>query len=273
MSNIYTSQRTIYGIHWLNCLSFGRPFTPAPNSTLTQKFGINPSQSRPSNAYPTYKGLVAGIGGLSYSLGTNGLVKLSPVLHKARDASCIAPVPWALRTLDNDLTTAQQANYRLKKQVTVGSETYNAYYMLTFDPTSVTPAENYVNVNSGVTTVNPFTPSVSDLSPTGVGLNSSGVVNISTTDFLAGSARITVNITADQVTELINAITILYGDPGYAVLSEIGLATGYDVSSGGVTEVVDAQVTCFNNTGYVLTSLQGGFAMNLDVGNTEPLIF
>ena len=77
-----------------------------------------------------------------------------------------------------------------------------------------------------------------------------------------------------------NAIKIIEGEDGYAVISEVATVSGVDRSVVGdfngtnqnYTDVVGAQVTSFISTAWVMEYQTEGVTLMIDVGNVEPLL-
>jgi hypothetical protein len=77
----------------------------------------------------------------------------------------------------------------------------------------------------------------------------------------------------------VNCANIIYGDPRYAIISEIGLVSGVDsvvnvpatAGSFNMTECIAAQINSFINTFIPMNYMNDGTTINLNVGSTEPL--
>lgn len=268
--------RTIYAAHLQTCKMLNKPFSVLPNSTLNQKYGIFQDELPFQNEYPALQYIAIGNKGVNYEVTSDNFVLVSPVPHSARHASLYNNIPFILKQLNDDLAPADRAKYRLRVPVTINQVNYVAYYLKKLDMTNVIPAVELRNVQSTNVTVTNFTPDQSDLSPTPINISN---VNINTADgdYLASSAKLNFILSQDDVSNIIDACTILYGDPRYAFISEIALITGVDRSlttaaSLTYTEVVSAQVAAFISQYHSLTENSTGVSSVYDVGSVEPLI-
>jgi hypothetical protein len=277
--------RTAYGGFLQTTQLTGRPFTLVPNTTLNEKWGVQAGIIPPAPSVPFLDYFVIGNGGHKWSPVTtpSGQVigKPEPVQHMATDAALYSQIPFVLREPANDLTPAQMAAYRLRIPQVFNGTNYIAYYAKVFDYTGVAPAMNLTTVNSdGSTTVTPFVPDSSNLNPTPPDLSSTGV-NVVTGQYVTSSAKLPLNLTANDQQELLNVANIMYGDPELAIISEIGLCSGWDktVAAGGsgqptfnYTEAIAMQIVSFFNSFYAMEYADNGIQVLLDVGATEPLL-
>lgn len=270
--------RSIFGSYLQTCLLLGLPFAVQANSTLNEKFGVQPGIYPDTTTVPRMRYYAIGNGGHSFTVGANGQTKPDPVQHLATDAALYNHLPFVLRTIDNDLTPTQQALYGLRRQETHGGLQYFAYYLKRMDFTSVVPAMQNVAVADGTSTTTAFAPTSANLNPTPPDLSSGGV-NLLTGDYASASAEVDLNFTSWDITEFLNVANVLYGDDGYAIVSEIALVSGVDkvVTSPAQTgtinfnEVIAAQVVSFVNTFFPAKYANNGNDMIFDIGSTEPL--
>ena len=143
-------------------------------------------------------------------------------------------------------------------------------------------------------------------SPTGIELNGSliflaptvndrrpALPDIGTTNdgsYMRVSAVMTIVFSPAEVQEIIDAVTLFYGDANYAVISEMGLCTGVekvvtdkypnDIAAPQVTtsvtpdtyyEAAGVQVAAHVTTIYPLQAFLGGLSIPIDVGTSEAL--
>ena len=85
-----------------------------------------------------------------------------------------------------------------------------------------------------------------------------------------------MSLTGSEVNEIINAAAIIYGDPAYAIISEIGICSGVDKTidlGNGVTfnEAVAVQICTFINTIHILNATPDGVGGTLQLGSSEPI--
>lgn len=277
--------RTAYGGFLQTTQLTGRPFALVPNTTLNEKFGVLAGQIPAAGTIPFLDYFVIGNGGHKWSSTTTStgqqIGKPEPVQHKATDAALYNQIPFVLREPANDLTQAQMLAYRLRVPLVVNGVNYIAYYAKAFDYTGVAAQMQLTTVNpDGSTTVTPFVPDSSNLNPTPPDLSSTGV-NVVTGQYVTSSAKLPLNLTANDQQELLNVANILYQDPELAIISEIGLCSGVDkqVAGGGsgqptfnYTEALVCQIVSFFNSFYAMEYADDGIQVLLDVGATEPLL-
>lgn len=271
--------RTIYAAHLQTCKLLGRPFTALPNSTLNQKFSLFDQEVNGANELPTLKYIAIGNKGSTYDIGADNYILPKPIPHLPRHASLYNFIPFIARTTDNDIDAATRSNYRMRVIRDVNGTQYVFYYLKVLNTTNVAPEVELRNVNNGVITSTPFSPILSDLSPTPPVLSN---VNLNTPngDYLVSTAKIDFELTQPEINDIIDACNILYGDDRYAVINEIALCTGIDRTLSGTfnntvapyTDVVLAQVAAFISQYHALYRTQTDFSMTFDVGAVEPLL-
>lgn len=272
--------RTIYGSRLQTELLLGLPYVPVTNTTLNEKFGIQSGVVPDSQAVPRVRYFCIGNGGHRNEVGGDGQPYVSAIQHAASDAALYKHLPFLIREPDSDLTALERQRYALRKQITVNGDTYIAYYAKRLDFTNVAAEMKHNTVSDGITSSIPFVPTGANLNPTAPAIPSTGVVTTNG-DYLSASAVLNLNFSEQDVAELINVATILFANPLYAVISEIGLVAGVDkvVSApafgGGsfnYSEVVSAQITTHITAHYPVQFSNLGFDFGVEIGATEPLV-
>jgi hypothetical protein len=271
---------TAYGNLVQTCQLLGLPLTVASSSTLNEKLGIQSGVAIPAGSMPSMRYIAIGNGGHKFITAANGRTKSEEVSHQPTDASLFNFLPFVLRTLDNDIPAATRTMYALRRIETHNSVQYIAYYLKRMDFSGVVPQMEYKTVTNNVTSTTPFVPNISNLNPTPAVLSNTGV-NVTTGDYVAATAKIPFLLSTAEVAEILNVASIIEGDEGFAIISEIALCTGVDkvvtASAGNLgsfnfSEAVGVQVTTFINSYYPLKSANGGINVLLDVGATRPLL-
>lgn len=272
-------QRTIYSSYNQTCMSLNIPIDFTPLSTLNEKFNVALSKTVPANQYPKLGYVVIGNGGHKMQVDADGFYAPVPTQHTAVDAALFNHLPFVLRETTNDLTTTEIANYRLRIPVTYNNVQYIAYYAKVLDESQTTPALVSKTINSGVETIVPYSPSVNNLAPTPVDMTTTAP-NLVNNNYVRSIALVKFTLTANDISEIINACKIIYGSSNKAIISEIGICSGYDVlnqstigaSSTSYTEVARAQINTFNSTFYPLNFINNKLDVTFNVGSTEPLL-
>lgn len=272
MSN---TTRTVYGSLLQTYQYANLPFQMLPNSTLNEKFGVQ-SGVLPTNT-PHVGYYAIGNGGHSFTTGANGVPKPDFYTHQPTDPALYKHLPFVLRATNNDLTAAQAAKYALRTTLTVGSNTYYAYYLKRLDLSSAVPSVSIQTKNNGTTSTRVFAPTSANLTPTPVPIGNEASNSISGT-YAVVNATVPIVLTAEECQEIINAATILYGDPALAIISEIAICSGEDksvpISTGSGTlfnEAVGVQVVSFMQTLHSVYMAQTGISGTMQIGSYEPM--
>jgi hypothetical protein len=268
--------RTVYGSR-LQTMQFSHlPFSTDQNTTLNEKFGVLAGSNPASGVYPSAQYYCIGLGGHQMATGTGGIPLVQAQPHVATDAALYKHLPFVLRATNNDISNVEQQKYALRKTETWGGNPYYAYYLKRIPTDQAVVATTIQTVNGNSTTSAGFTPGAGNLSPTPPSLDPQNL-NLLQAQYANVSATLPLVLSASEVTEILNAATIIYGDPSYAIISEIGLVTGVDEqitlpNQNTMMEVICAQIACFINTMHVLQFAATGINGSFDLGTNEPLL-
>lgn len=271
--------RTVYGAELQTRQLLKLPFSMRANTTLNEKLNIASGVAPDSGQMPAFAYWCIGNGAHKFSSGQGGLTKTEKIPHLGTDGGLYNQVPFAIKPLASDFATQDRNKYMLRKQITLNSSPYIAYYGKRIDFTGVTAGLQKLVTVDGVTTATTFTPDSTNLNPTPPVLDSEGINTISG-QYVSASATLNLSLSADDVTELMNVFNLLYGDTAYAVISEMGLLTGVDKTilsptQGGTINFNDAiavQVWTYVLTNVPLEFSPSGWNILLDIGATEPLL-
>lgn len=274
-----TVTRTILSAHLQTCKLLNKPFTVLPNSTLNQKFNIQPNEVPATNQYPNLGYICIGNKGASYEVATGNYILTTPIPHLPRHSALYNTIPFVVRPADDDIGPTERLRYRLRVPITLGDDNYIAYYLRTLNLDNVTPSVELRNVNDGVITSNPFEHELSDLSPTAPVITGGNISNPNG-DYLVSTAKTTFILNRDDVENIMDACNIIYGDPRYAVINEIGLVTGVDkvvtgqfgAVTSNYTEIISAQIAAFISQYHALTNSTNEIQIGLNVGSVQPLL-
>ena len=270
--------RTVYGSYLQTCSLLGQPVIVAPSSTLNEKLSIQSGVAFSAEQTPRMRYAAIGNGGHKMVMGSNGISRPEPIQHRSTDASLYNQIPFVLRLAANDLSAAQRQKYALRRIEEHDGISYIAYYLKKLDYVGVIPEMEYKTVVSGVTTSTAFVPNSSNLNPVPPDLASTGV-NVSTGDYVSSVANIPFTLNVDEVNDVLNVASIIYGDVGYAIISEIALCAGVDkivnvVDTGGNTfnfnEVIGTQIVSFVNGFFSMNFTNNGLNVIFGVGASEP---
>lgn len=272
------SVRTAIGAKLQTAQKLNRPYTFSDNSVMNKQLNILPDTLPDVTPWTQYVGI--GIGGLSARfIGEKRRIELTPIPHDPRHTGFYEQIPFVIRPVDEDLTTAERVNYRLRKLMDVGGVRYAAYYARKIDTTGMEVRLEYRVIQDGNVTSTPWEPSVDDQHPTPITVNP-GQVLTTGDDYVASSAKSTLRFSAWDIAELINVGRVLFDSEDAIVVSEIGLMSGIDFETRGdfngvslpITEAIGVQINDFVSTLIPTAYNQAGAAVNLDIGSTEPLL-
>lgn len=282
-----TVTRTVLGAYLQTHNLLGKKLTLMPFSTLNEKFDIlNPST--PENgmtvgdtANPTIKCIVIGNGGHRVAYGSDGTPYTAPNQHRATDFALFKHIPFAMRDIagGEDVTsgTFVKENYCLRDEIYNAGVLYAVYYgrrVNTPELVDVT-VKHFVTEDGEVISSIDFVPSSDNLSPTAPTIISEGVVT-TTADYIAVSAILPLLLGPDEIEELKNVASILYGNEDLAIISEMGVCTGINkVVVGSVppfTDVKCCQIFTHIVTYHAASHVNNGLEINLELGATEPLL-
>lgn len=274
--------RTVYGAEIQTAQLLKIPYAPKTSTTLNEKLNIIADALPQAGVWPTLNYMAVGVGGRALTAGVDGIIKTTPIPHRATDAALYRQVPFVLRRQTTDLTTEQRANYALRRAETHNGVAYFAYYLKRIDKVNVSSSLYRTSKTNGVESTVPFVPNNSNLNPTVPDLpNGNAVQTLTNGDYVSVSAMLTLSLTPFDVAELIEVAKVLFGSEDYAVISELALVTGTDRTvtvdgSGGVqisfNEAVHTQVSTFISADNSLTNATDGLELLVDVGATEALL-
>ena len=270
--------RTVYGASLQTALLLGIPYQPAENTTLNEKFNVEPAADL-GNALPHVQYFCIGNGGHRVIVGADNIPYTSPLNHRAKDAALFNHIPFVIREADDDLTIDQREQYALRRREVINGVDYVAYYLKRMNVQQVSMVMQHTSVIEGNSTTTPFVPTSDELNPTPPELPSTGVI---TTDgnYLTSSAIVPVLFDENDVRELVNVAQILYENDQRAVISEIGLCSGIDrvVTAEGPTgqfnyrEAVGVQIASHITGYYPVGYSNRGFELQVEAGATEPML-
>jgi hypothetical protein len=268
--------RTIYGSRLQTLLMSKLPFSVDQNTTLNEKFSVNAGVLPSSGVYPAAQYYCIGNGGHTASSGTGGIALNEAVQHLPTDAGLYSFLPFVLRATNNDIDNTTQQKYALRKQVTYNGNTYFAYYLKRIPVDAAVVTTTLQTTTNGVTTSSGFTPGPSNLSPTPPVLDQNNV-NLLTGQYANVSAPLPLVLTADEITEILNAAEIIYGDSNYAIISEIGIVSAVDhpitlPNNNPFNEAICAQIVSFVSTIHLLQFAASGINGNFNIGTNEPML-
>lgn len=272
--------RTALGAQLQTCQLLKLPLPSEQYRSLNEKLNINKDTHITATDVPSVKYVAIGNGGHKMVVGANGLAKPEPIQHTPQNAALYNQLPFVLRLPANDLTPTERSKYRLRKLETHDGVQYVAYYLRVLDLSMTTTKLELRSVKNGVTVSTPYVYSLDNLNPTPPTITNTGVIT-TTGDYVACTAKVPFEMTADDITEFLNVCNIIYGDDGYAMISEIAVCSGVDRNdlvgifngtSAAYTDAIDVWVINFISTFFAAKFANNSIALDLEIGSSEPLL-
>ena len=188
------------------------------NSTLNYKYNIFPTETPSATPKLRYFGI--GIRGYK-NLDDQNLS--APYVPSAKNLDLFSPIPFRVVPVDDDLTTTERSNYRMRVLKTINGESYWCYYLkkMTFVDNSVQIIQTDLTTNVETVLSDLDT---SDLTPTPT--NTSAESTVETTKKIDSSLTTNIQILGSEVIEAINVLHD--GNLLRANISEIGIYCGND---------------------------------------------
>jgi hypothetical protein len=236
---------------------------------LSIQAGVAPA----TGIIPAVKYYAVGNGGHSFQTAA-GIPFIQPIPHDPKDAGLYSQLPFVLAPIAQDITTQQQANYGLRKQVTYSGSDYYAYYLRRLDLSDTAVAMQLASINSGVTTTTEFVPGPANLHPTAPTLSNNGSNDLTST-FVQASAQVPFALSQWECQQLLNVASIMFGNENLAIISEMALCSGVDKTvstpgGGSFNEVIACQIVAHIPAFHAIPFTSTGLTGTLDLGTNEP---
>lgn len=254
-------------------------YQPTNFSTLNEKFTINAGDPLAIGEIPELNGLVIGRGGHRNVTGPNGASLSDTLQHRITDACLFEHLPWAMREVGDDFDNTERAKYGMRRLENHDGTDYFVYYLKFIEvdnSDSVIQKEKVVN---GTLEITPYVPTSDQLNPVPVSMTN-GEVNTSTGEHLTVTSKIIEAITPEDMTRIMDACEIIYGDRRFAEISEMGIVSSFPKTvtsnAGGISvtyeEAIAAQCCSFLTAGYRLMDQTEAIDLDFSVGNSLPYL-
>jgi len=281
MASVKRLVRTIYSVRMQAALSAGQQWQPDDHTTANEALSIQQDAVLNTGQVPAIRYLLCGNGGITYTLGSDGAVLPRYLQHSPLDAMPFNIRPFVARPIDNDLAADQRARYALRRLEEHSGTFYWVYYAMRLDLTNVNFEYKRLVTVDGVTTPSAFVPTTDNLNPTPVDVPVDGAI-ITSSESVNLSGALAITLSADDVTEFLNAMEVLYGDTDHGFISEFAIASGVDRAISTYTGEANTPIS-FNEaiavttiTHYVtnvsMDALNEGYGFTVNMGNGEPLL-
>lgn len=270
--------RSIYEGYATMLQRLGLPFKMLQYSTLNELPHINVLAGQPPKKFPTIGYFAVGIGSAAPAVGTNGLAMTQTYIHDTDDSNLFYHVPFVTVPITNDISVVEQQKYALRTVEQINGQTYVSYWLKRLDLSTITTGLTLTSKNNASGKPEVWTPSQKQQSPDKI-LFKPGL-NLASGDSLSAAAYFNLSLDDQDVSKLINAITIRTGDSSYARLSEITVCfgedypTSYSTATGQsqpFTEAVAVTPAIHFVGDWPLLSISGGLSLPIDLGCSEPM--
>jgi len=264
-----------------------QPYVIDNHSTLNEKFLIGNIQPPSTGGYPNLTYFCLGRGGHTSVVGANQTILINYNRRLTTHSALFEHIPFvvvpAIRAGGfNDLSVQERSKYRLRKKITVNNAlgnpvSYYAYYLKTLTPTNFIINNTVLHaVNGEIDSAEEYIPTANDLNPTPV--NDSDIVTtvMNGKHFLI-SGNFTITLTPNEVSNILEACAIIYGNESYATLSEIGIVSAYDEVYSSpygdnitYTEARTAQIQVFSDIFQILQPTSTEVSLNFGLKKSIP---
>ena len=193
--------------------------------TLNNHLQIQPNV--PPAAVPKLRYFGVGING-AYNANDQNLI--SVYNPQRTDMNLYQLIPIRCRPVDEDLSEADRANYRLRVRSRLNDgQDYFLYYLKVLN---FSEGVKFKRIDPATGREEPYELNATNLQPRPIKPSTDTVLSSDTAEIVA-YCPVTLNISADEVLEYIN---VQYqGDSRYARISELGFFTGDDATVSGST--------------------------------------
>lgn len=267
---------TIYALQAQNAQYRGRQHVVMANTSLNQKFDVQANQTYNETDRVAARYFAIGDGGHFNTLGNGNRPLTGYYSHTPDDAALFKHMPFVLRRTNNDLQPVDRAKYRMRKIVSIGGETYIAYYLKLLSNADSAIATKLRTEVDGVVTQSDFIPTLANLSPSPQ--TQQHLLDLQN-QYLVTTSEVQFSMSATEVADFLEACNILYGDTNFGIISEIAVVQGVDRQVTGdlngqaitYTEAIGAQCANFVSHDERLTSSEDEFALTVDISGIQPM--
>ncbi len=272
------SVRTAIGALLQTAQKLKLPYTLAPNSVMNKALAIFPDDLPSGTPWTQY--VAIGIGGLqALRVGEGNRLELRPIPHQPTHTGLYNQIPFVIRPVTNDLSTAERARFRLRKVQLIKGVLCACYYLRTLNLAGTTARMEYRVIEDGVVTSTPWEPTASDQYPEPWVVNP-GQVLVTGDDYVASTAKSRFDFTPWDMAELVEVGKRLFDSATAINVCEMALCSGTDAQKTGdfngqplqYTEAIGVQINDFISTFVSAAFNNTGAGVNLDIGSVEPLL-
>ena len=270
--------KTIYADKIAVCRAVGKPYRPDKGTTINELYKVAENETPVAGEYPIVKYLMWGVKGTEASNLTDGRTVTNHILKSPTFMGLYGPMPWVIRPVDDDLPPEIRSRYRMRTSLLdKNGKRYIAYYALSVPDNHISePIIEVRNTKDGVTTTTLFEADPADLTPKPIPISNTNIQNPEG-DCLIVSSKLRILLDQNDISEMLNAYRIMYGDTKGATITEIAICSGIDknIQSGitGTTgmyrEAIYLQIAAHLDYASPLNESKTGIDYTVDVGSQE----
>lgn len=240
----------------------GNTFVPTAFSTLNGYFKVEENTPLAQDQFPEPKLLVIGRGGHE----NEGIDITNTRQHRVTNACLFEHIPFALRPVNDDFNDEERRKYRFRTLENYNGVDYFAYWAKLLNPISSNSVIDTVDTSTNPPTRNPYIPSDAQYNPQPVSMVD-GEINSATNIHISVGDVQEILITPAEIQSILEACDIIYGDRRKAVISEMGIASSYDIGINSTLGGISASYT--EAIGSAILAFLGGSRRELQSQNTE----
>jgi hypothetical protein len=276
---MYATVKTIYHTHLELLKALNKPFTVIEHSTLNEKFGIEANTLVEAGAYPELSYIAIGRGGHRGRMTAGGSTLIDILQHNIKHAALYEHLPFIMREVGNDLAPSVRQNYGMRRLEEHNGTQYFVYYLKKINYESSYPEIKELLVSDGEVTDSEYIPLPAQLNPVPIPYSNT-TVNTSSGKHISVQSTIEIKLTETDIAEIIAAVEIIYGDTGFATISEIAAVTAsiqtVSTTVGGLNvsydEAIAAQIANFIPANIDLKFTTKEISNTYSLGNISPYV-
>lgn len=196
-----------------------------PETTLNTLYNVFPNQNSGIKTAPPIQYFGIGINGF-YNTGDK--TQCQPYQPYPEECNLYEPIPFRCVPIDEDLSAAERAPYRMRKEMTYHGSRYWCYFLKKLE--LIDNSTRIVRIDPVTGEEAPYEFNLKYLTPEPRKPETSGITESSQTEIVV-TKRVRAVVTGAEVLEAINVI--YQGDLTYAKISEWGLFSGVDAQVDG----------------------------------------
>ena len=252
-------------------------------TTLNEKYSVGNEVAVGANELPALEYFGVGRGSTYMKIMSDGSSESRNYVHEPLNASLFFPMPFVMRTFDNDLSVAERRPYACRVLMPVNGINYIAYMLKELDRNNTEVVGQIVIPATDDTpkSVKPIKGDIRYLNPKPIEPSAG---NVATNNAYTNISSVMLStLTAWDIAEMINAKTILTGNAQLEI-TEVGLfsalrktmtsPSNIGASPIEYTEAIRAQLNVVTSHRILINKSEGrSITIEHDLGVSDPTTF